>query len=39
MGNVAVDLARMILTPVDVLRYRRIFPPKYPAKCEVRSKR
>jgi hypothetical protein len=39
MGNVAVDLARMILTPVDVLRYRRIFPRKYPSTCEVRSKR
>jgi hypothetical protein len=39
VGNVAVDLARMILTPVDLLRYRGIFPLKYPAKCEARSKR
>jgi hypothetical protein len=36
VGNVAVDLARMILTTVDVLRYSRIFPLKYPAKCKVR---
>ncbi len=36
VGKVAVDLARMILTPVDVLRYLRIAPPKYPAKCEGR---